>query len=62
MNTKYWSENLKGRDHLDDTGTDSKIVFKQIFREQRQVGVDWSNSEQGLWVSLVNTVMNIQFP
>jgi hypothetical protein len=62
MNAKYWSENTKGRDYLEYTGIDGMIIFKQIFREQRWVGVDWSNSGQGLWLALVNTVRNIQVP
>jgi hypothetical protein len=28
MHTKFWSENLKGRDHSDDIGIDGKIIFE----------------------------------
>jgi len=26
MHTRFWSENLKGRDHSEDLGTDRKII------------------------------------
>jgi len=27
---KFWSENLKGRDHLEDLSTDGKIILEWI--------------------------------
>jgi len=30
MQTKLWSENLKGRDHLEDIGIDEKIILEWI--------------------------------
>jgi hypothetical protein len=30
MYTIYWSENLKGRDHLEDLGIDEKIILEWI--------------------------------
>jgi len=30
MHTKFLSENLKGRDHLEDLGIDEKIILEQI--------------------------------
>jgi hypothetical protein len=26
MNTKFWQEDLKGKDHLEDNGVDSRII------------------------------------
>jgi hypothetical protein len=26
-NTKFWSQNLKGRDHLEDLGVDEEIIL-----------------------------------
>jgi hypothetical protein len=26
--TKFWSENLKGRDHLEDVGVDGRIILE----------------------------------
>jgi hypothetical protein len=28
-----WSENLKGRDHLEDPGADERIILKRILRK-----------------------------
>jgi hypothetical protein len=28
MNTKVWSENVKGRDHLGDLGVNERIILK----------------------------------
>jgi hypothetical protein len=33
MHTKFWSEKLKGRDHLEDLGIDEKIILKWILRK-----------------------------
>jgi hypothetical protein len=30
MRTKFWLENLKGRDHLEDKGVDGKIILEWI--------------------------------
>jgi hypothetical protein len=30
MNTKYWLENLKGRDHSEDLGVDERIILEWI--------------------------------
>jgi len=27
---KFWSENLKGRDHFEDHGVDKRIIFESI--------------------------------
>jgi hypothetical protein len=32
MHTKFWSENLKGRDHLEDLGVDGKILSEFMLR------------------------------
>jgi hypothetical protein len=28
VHTKFWSENLKGRDHLEDLGIDGKMILE----------------------------------
>jgi hypothetical protein len=43
MHTKFWSENLKGRDHLENLGTNRMIIFNWIFGKQCEV-VDGSGS------------------
>jgi hypothetical protein len=30
MHTKFWSENLKERDHSEDNGVDGKIILESI--------------------------------
>jgi hypothetical protein len=30
IHIKFWSENLKGRDHLEDIGKEEKIILKWI--------------------------------
>jgi hypothetical protein len=37
MTCAEWSENLKGREHLEDLGVDRRIILKCIVWE----GVDW---------------------
>jgi len=34
MHTKFLSENLKGRDHLEDLGIDRKIILEWILGKQ----------------------------
>jgi hypothetical protein len=31
MNTIFWFENLKGRDHLEDPSVDGEIILQEIF-------------------------------
>jgi hypothetical protein len=33
IRTQFWSENLKGRDHLEDVGVDGRIILKWILRK-----------------------------
>jgi len=33
MNTKFWSENLKGSDHSEDLGVDRRIILEYILRK-----------------------------
>jgi hypothetical protein len=34
MHTKFWSENLKGRDHSDDLSVDGRIILEWILNKQ----------------------------
>jgi hypothetical protein len=34
MQTEFWSENLKVRDHLDDLSIDGKIILKEISKKE----------------------------
>jgi len=49
MHTNLWSENLKGRDHLEDVGTDGRIILEwNLKMGVEKCGVDASGSGQGL--------------
>jgi hypothetical protein len=41
MHRKFWSENLKGRDHSEDLGIDGRILLEMYLRETGYDGVDW---------------------
>jgi hypothetical protein len=32
MHTKFWSENLKGRDHMEDLGVDGNTILELILK------------------------------
>jgi len=34
MHSKFWSENLKGRDHSEDLGVDGRILLECILGKQ----------------------------
>jgi hypothetical protein len=39
--TKFWSENQKGRDHLEDLDVDGMVILKLAFKSQGcDIGVD----------------------
>jgi hypothetical protein len=62
MHTKFLSENLKGRDHLEELGIDGNIILDlgEIVWE----GVNWIHMAQDReqWWALVNVVMNLWVP
>jgi hypothetical protein len=48
MHTKFWSESLEGRDHLEDLVIDGKLILKWILGKQGvKCGMDISGSNQG---------------
>jgi hypothetical protein len=40
----HWSENLKGRDHLEDLGIDGRIISEWILEKKGSCGLDLSGS------------------
>jgi hypothetical protein len=57
MNTKFWSGNLKERDHSEDLGIDGKIILEWILGKWT---VDWMHlaQDRDQWRAFVNKVMN----
>jgi hypothetical protein len=60
MHTKFYSEILKGRDHLGDLGIDRRITLKWILKKHVK-GVDWIHlaQDRDQWLALVNTVIKL---
>jgi hypothetical protein len=64
MNTKFWLEILKGRDHLEELGIDWIIISKWNFKEKilrmwTEINTDQDGVE--LW-ALMNMVTSLQVP
>jgi hypothetical protein len=45
MHTKYWSENLKGRENSENLGIDGNKIFECIVGKKRKV-VNWIHLAQ----------------
>jgi len=41
MHTKFWSENLKGGDHLGDLRGNQRITLKYIFEKQGGIRIEY---------------------
>jgi hypothetical protein len=62
MHTKFWLEDPKGRDHLEDVDIDGwKNNIRIVLREKGWEGVDWIPlaQDRDQWQALVNIVMNL---
>jgi hypothetical protein len=61
--TKFSSENLMGRDHLEELGIDGKIILEWILGKCGG-NVDWIHLAQNRdqWQAVVDTIMNLQVP
>jgi hypothetical protein len=61
MYTKFWSENLKGRDYMEDLGVYGKIILEWILGKQGgELWIIFIDRDQ--WRATVNTVMNLCVP
>jgi len=61
MSTKFWSENLKRRDHSEDVGADGRIILEWILGWE---GVFWGHvaQDRNQWRPVVKVVMNLRVP
>jgi hypothetical protein len=63
VHTKFWAENLKGRDHLRHRWENNIKMDLGTIRYGRCC-VDWIHlaQDRGKWQALINMVMNFQVP
>jgi hypothetical protein len=60
MQAKFWSRNLKGRDHLEDSGANERTILKRILGKECEC-VDFIHPTQDKfkWWDLVYTVTDL---
>jgi hypothetical protein len=46
MHTKFWTKNVKGRDHAEELGVDGKTISDWILGEIGWESVDWMHLAQ----------------
>jgi hypothetical protein len=63
VHTEFWWENLRERDHLEDTGIDRRIILRQIFTKWNG-GTEWVDLAQDRvsWMALIYAVMIFRVP
>jgi hypothetical protein len=63
MRKKCVSENLNGRDHLEDLDVKGRKILKWIFKKQGE-DMEWAQLAQDRvqWQAPMNTVMNLGVP
>jgi hypothetical protein len=62
--SKFWSKNLKGRDHFGEPKRRWENNVRMFLRELEWELVDWMHMAQdrNQWRAVVNTVMNLRVP
>jgi hypothetical protein len=64
IDTNFYYDNLKERDHFRGLGVGGRITLKSILKKQYRVyeGVDWIHlaQDRDQWRSLVYTIMNLR--
>ena len=61
MQTGFWWENLRKRDHLEDSGIDGRIILRHL----QEVGCEakgWIDvvQDRDRWWAMVNAAMNLR--
>jgi len=64
VHTKFWSENLKGRDHSGRHKPRWEDNIRMVLGEIRWDGAAWNHPAQDMaqWWAVVNMVMNLRDP
>jgi len=64
MRTKFWSNNVKGRDQSEEPGVDGEDNIRMDLRELVWEDVNWIHlaQDRDKCRAVVNTVMNHQVP
>jgi hypothetical protein len=64
MRSKFWSEKLKGRDHLKNLDVEGRIILKYILAKSGGRDMDWTHftQDRDQLRALVNTIMNFLVP
>ena len=62
MHTRFWWENLRERDYLEDPGVGGRIILRWVFRMWDEGGMGWIDlvQDRDMWRELVNGVMNLR--
>jgi len=60
MYTRFWWENLREIDNLEDPGIDGRIMLRWILRKW-DGSMDWIDlaQDRDRWQTLVNMIMNL---
>jgi len=63
MYTRFWWENLREIDNLEDPGIDRRIMLRWILRKW-DGSMDWIDlaQDRDRWQTLVNMIMNLWVP
>jgi len=61
MHPKFWLENLKRRDHLEELGVDGRIILEWILKKQGIKMLGWIHlaPDKYQWWAFLNMIMNL---
>ena len=60
MDTGFWWEDLRERDHLEDLDVDGRMILKCTFKKW-DGGMDWIQlaQDRDRWLAVVNAVIHV---
>jgi hypothetical protein len=64
VHTGFWWGNLSERDHLEDPGSDGRIILRWNLQEVGCGDMEWIElaQDRDRWRAVVNAVMNLRVP